>query len=56
MVFDDAFRQVDVGDAVRVISCCRIVRVRAVRAINDGLSGCQLMVDYHYRLNNLHSP
>ena len=56
MIFNDAFWQVDVRNAVSVVACCRIVCVRAVGAVDDGLSMCQLAVDYHHFLRNLHSP
>lgn len=41
MVFDDAFREVEVGYAVSVVSCGGIVCVRAICAKDDGLSGSQ---------------
>ena len=41
MVFDDAFGEVEVGDAIRVVTRGGIVCVRTIGAVNDGLSGCQ---------------
>ena len=41
MVFDDAFGEVKIGDAIRMISRGGIICVRAIGAVDDGLLECQ---------------
>lgn len=44
MVFNDTFGEVEVGDAISVISWGSVVCVRTVRAVDDGLFRSQLGV------------
>jgi len=41
VIFDNPLGEVEVGDAICVVSCSGIVRVRTVGAVDDGLSGNQ---------------